>query len=242
MNTIFSKEEDIILNAEKLISLKQFNSEEDEINYTNLLNEYKDLLKQMMKVVKMSDITQLELKTISDNLEIISQKDVLTGLYNRRHFNEAYDREWKSSIRSKTPLSLIMADIDYFKKYNDTYGHLKGDECLTAIAKEINKNAKRPRDVVSRFGGEEFIIISPETDIDGAVFLAKSILKTVKDLNLEHQTSPISKSVTLSIGLVSIIPNVNDNMDLFLKMVDDALYEAKNHGRNCFKIYNNPTE
>ena len=240
MDTIFSKEEDIILNAKKLISLKQFKSIEDETNYINLLNEYKDLLKQMMKVVKIADITQLELKTISDNLEVISQIDVLTGLYNRRYFNEAYDRELKSSILLKTPISLVMIDIDYFKKYNDTYGHLKGDECLAAIAKEIKQNVRKPRDVVSRFGGEEFIMILTETDINSAVFVAKVLLEAIENLNIAHQSSLISKRVTLSIGIASVIPNENIDMDLFLKMADDALYEAKNHGRNCFKVYTPP--
>lgn len=238
MDNIFSKEEEIISNAEKLISLKQFSSIEDEINYTNLLNEYKDLLKQMMKVVKMADITQLDLKTISDNLEIISQIDVLTELYNRRYFNEAYDREWKNSILLQTPISLVMIDIDYFKKYNDTYGHLKGDECLATVAKQIGKSARKTRDVVSRFGGEEFIIILPETDINGAALIAKSLIKDIQNLNIAHKSSPISEKVTLSIGLASMIPNENMDMDVFLKMADDALYEAKNDGRNCFKIHN----
>lgn len=238
MDNIFSKEEGVISKAEKLISLKQFKSIEDETNYINLLNEYKDLLKQIMKVVKISDITQLELKTISDNLEMISQIDVLTEIYNRRYFNEAYDREWKSAIRLKTPISLVMIDIDYFKKYNDTYGHLKGDECLAAIAKEIKQSSRKPRDVVSRFGGEEFIMILPETDIDSAVFIAKALLKAVENLNIVHESSPIAKRVTLSIGIASIIPNDNINMDTFLKMTDDTLYEAKNDGRNCFKVYN----
>lgn len=238
MDNIFSKEEEIISNAEKLISLKQFNSIEDEINYTNLLREYKDLLKQMMKVVKMADITQLDLKTISDNLEIISQMDVLTGLYNRRYFNEAYDREWKNSILLKTPLSLVMIDVDYFKKYNDTYGHLKGDECLVALARQIRKNARKTRDVVSRFGGEEFIIILPETDINSAVLTARSMIKDVENLNIAHESSPVRKIVTLSVGIASMIPSENMDIDVFLKMADDALYEAKNSGRNCLKIYN----
>jgi diguanylate cyclase (GGDEF)-like protein len=131
-----------------------------------------------------------------------------------------------------------MIDVDHFKKYNDTYGHLKGDECLVAIAKEIKQNTRKPRDVVSRFGGEEFIMILPETDINGAVFVAKTLIEAIENLNIAHQSSPISKRATLSIGLASIVPNENMNMDIFLKMADDALYEAKNDGRNCFKIYN----
>lgn len=242
MNNIFSKEQSVISKAEKLISSKSFKCHEDELNYRNLLNEYKDLLKQTMKMIKISDITQLELKNISDNFEVISQIDVLTGLHNRRYFNEVYDKEWKNSIITKTPISLAMIDIDYFKKYNDTYGHLKGDVCLTSVAKEIKKSVIRPRDVLARFGGEEFIAFLPETDKDGAVSLANSLLKAVEALDIEHQSSSIAKRVTLSIGLVSMIPNENDNMDVFLKMADDALYEAKKAGRNCFKIYNSSTE
>jgi diguanylate cyclase (GGDEF) domain len=188
-------------------------------------------------MIKMADKTQLELKTISDNFEIISHIDVLTGLYNRRYFNEAYDREWKNSIIAKTPISLIMIDIDYFKKYNDTYGHLKGDECLATVSKEIKQSARKPTDIVSRFGGEEFIMILPKTDINNAVLLAKSILKAVENLNIAHESSSINKRITLSIGIASMIANENVNMDIFLKMADDALYEAKNNGRNCIKIY-----
>lgn len=237
MNDIFSKERNVISKAEEIILSSGFKSIEDEINYRSLLDEYKDLLRQMMKVVKISDLIELDLKTISDNLGVISQIDVLTELYNRRYFNEAFDREWKSAVRSRTPISLMMIDVDYFKKYNDTYGHLKGDECLTVIAKEIKELAKRPRDVVSRFGGEEFIMILPETDIVGAVYLSNTLLKAIENLNIEHKSSPIANKVTLSIGLVSVIPDEKDDMDILLKMADDALYEAKKAGRDCFKIY-----
>jgi len=129
MDNIFSREEQIISRAEALLGANSFQSAKDASNYRVLLDEYKILLRQMMKIVKMADKTQLDLKIVSEKLDRLSHIDVLTGLYNRRYFNEPYVKEWNSAVRSQKELAIIMIDIDYFKKYNDTYGHLQGDEC-----------------------------------------------------------------------------------------------------------------
>lgn len=237
MLNIFTKEEQVVLSAEYILSAGQLKSLEDEEVYRSLLEEYKTLLKQMMRMVKMSDMMQLELKNLSSKLEVASQIDVLTGLYNRRYFNEAYHKEWKNALRNQNNMALIMIDIDYFKKYNDTYGHMQGDECLAAIANEIKQTVKRPRDVAARFGGEEFMVLLPETNREGAGFIAEKLLSGIRRLNMEHIGSPVHKIVTVSIGVAVVIPDESINMDNFLIMTDSALYTAKNEGRNCYRFY-----
>ncbi|PKM90611.1 MAG: hypothetical protein CVU87_01990 [Firmicutes bacterium HGW-Firmicutes-12] len=236
MKNIFVKEEQVVEEAEKLLSAKQFTGEEDAQNYGALLAEYKSLLNQMIKVVKISDIMQSELKTMSDNFEETSRIDVLTGIYNRRYFNESYLREWKNAVRTKTYLAVLMLDIDYFKNYNDTYGHLQGDECLKAVAKGIQQAIKRPRDIVTRYGGDEFVVLLPETEAKGATCVAQTIIDNIESLALEHSGSPINHKVTVSIGVSSIIPDKSiKKVDSLLSIADTALYMAKEQ-RNCFKL------
>lgn len=238
MMNIFTEEEQVVLHAEELLAANGYDANIDAANYRLLLEEYKKLLKQMMKMVKMADMTELELKNISSKLEVASQTDILTGLYNRRYFNGAYQREWKNALRTNTSIALMMVDIDYFKKYNDTYGHLQGDESLAAVAREIQRVVKRPRDVAARFGGEEFVVLLPETENEGASYLAQKILEGIRKLALEHTGSPLYKMVTVSIGLAALVPNHTLTMDDFLNMTDSALYIAKKAGRNCFRLYN----
>ena len=237
MKNIFTKEEQVITLAEEKLSSNRLNTVEDEENYRALLEEYRTLLKQMMRVVKMSDRMQLELKTMSNKLKIASQTDVLTGLYNRRYFNEQYLKEWKNAERTQTDIALLMLDVDYFKKYNDTYGHLQGDDCLVALCREIQRAVRRPRDIAARFGGEEFIMLLPETGREGAISVARGLLSGIESLALEHAGSPIKNMVTVSIGVAVIVPEDGFTMDSLLNMVDSALYNAKDEGRNCFRVY-----
>jgi diguanylate cyclase (GGDEF)-like protein len=184
---------------------------------------------------KMSDLMHSEVKVLSYELEKMSNIDVLTNLYNRRFFNEMYQKEWYSALRSKASLAIIMIDIDYFKKYNDTYGHLQGDKCLKAVAEAIQESVKRPRDIVVRYGGEEFVILLPESSIDGAIHIAKTVLSNVEALILSHVASPLYGKVSVSIGVAALIPT-NDNIpDLLLHTMDEALYRAKGDGRNCIR-------
>ena len=235
MDNIFNNEEKVVQEAEELLNNNVFTSTSDSDIYKNLLEEYKKLLKQIMRMVKMSDLMHLELKGLSYNLERMSNIDVLTDLYNRRFFNEMYQREWYSALRSKVSLAIIMIDVDYFKKYNDTYGHIQGDKCLKAVAEAIQKSVKRPRDIVVRYGGEEFVILLPESDKDGAAHIASTVLSSVDELDLLHLASPVYRKVSVSIGIAAVIPTYNDVPDLLLHMMDDALYRAKKDGRNCFR-------
>lgn len=238
MDDIFSKEEKVIKQAEDYISFHHFNTQTQEENYRTMLNEYKKLLKQMKRLVKMSDSVQLELKNLSDKLQVASQTDPLTGLFNRRVFDEVYLREWKNALRSKINIALIMIDIDYFKKYNDTYGHLLGDECLKAVARQIQDAVKRPRDVAARFGGEEFVILLPETDSEGAAMVAQRIISGIASLNMEHAGSPLINRVTISLGIAAIVTDENYTMAGLLSNADTALYNAKEGGRNGYRVYN----
>lgn len=241
MKELFEKEEQAAAVAEELLGSNCFSSVEDEENYRFLYQEYKTLLRQMMRVVRLSDLMQLELKTMAEKLEGVSQIDWLTELFNKRYFNEACIKEWRNANRLNCSLALIMIDIDYFKKYNDTYGHLQGDECLKTVALEINNSVRRPRDIVARFGGEEFVVLLPETGIEGATLIAQNVLANVEKLAIEHKGSALSgKVVTVTIGVTAAFPGEIDAMESLLKQVDHALYVAKNEGRNCLRVYKSP--
>ncbi len=236
MDNIFKREEAIIAKAKATLA-QPFQSAEDADKYRTLLEEYEILLRQLMKIVKMADRTQLDLKTVSEKLNRLSHIDALTGLFNRRYFNEVYVREWDSAVRSQTEIALVMIDIDYFKKYNDTYGHLQGDNCLRSVAKGIRASVKRPRDIVARFGGEEFVVLLPETGVKGAVSIAQSIIEQVKKLGIEHAASPWKKIVTVSLGVAAILPQDNLAKEELINNSDKALYLAKSSGRNCYRLY-----
>jgi diguanylate cyclase (GGDEF)-like protein len=238
MKNIFTNEEKVIDTAEKVIHSKHINAVVDLENYNYLLEEYRVLLKQIKTMTKASDKMQSEMKSLKEHIEISSRMDDLTGLYNRKYFNEAYLKEWKNACRMMTPLSLMIIDIDYFKNYNDKFGYLKGDNCLADVAKGIHRIVERPRDIVARYGGDEFVVILPDTNIEGTEFLAESILEEIKKLNFEHSGSSEYKKVTVSIGAVSLIPNDNNSMDTIIKMMEEALQSAKDDGRNCYRIYN----
>ena len=163
--------------------------------------------------------------------------DALTGIPNRRSFSERLLSEFNRSLRDRYPLSVIMGDIDYFKLYNDTYGHAEGDECLKRVAKTIEKTLKRPGDFCARYGGEEFIIILPATDRKGAEVIADDIRNNIMALDIPHENSPDYEVVTISLGIGTKDHGVSITHDELLKMADDALYIAKAKGRNRVEVY-----
>ncbi len=165
-------------------------------------------------------------------LTVLSNQDGLTLLANRRMFDEMLEREWYRSVRSQTPLSLILCDVDYFKIYNDTYGHAKGDGCLRRVASGLKKAVKRPMDLAARYGGEEFVVLLPNTDAHGALRVAKLIQSELQALQLEHCGSRVSPFVTLSLGVTSLVPSVGVTPEILLETADAGLYEAKQKGRN----------
>jgi len=198
-------------------------------NQNKIIEQQKTLLE-----IKIKELS--ELRAANFNLENLSYTDGLTGISNRRSFDSYIEMSWNNCLNSSKPLSLIMMDIDYFKLYNDNYGHIKGDDCLKAVAKELSKSAKRTLDLSARYGGEEFVIILPETHKEGAEIIAEEIRKNIINLDIPHESSPISKNVTLSLGVTTMVPNNQHTISEFINDADKALYEAKNLGRNrtCF--------
>ncbi|OTG80481.1 sensor domain-containing diguanylate cyclase [Acinetobacter sp. ANC 5054] len=175
-----------------------------------------------------------QLQKLQRQLEEYSYKDGLTGIANRRLFDEFYQREWLNAIRMQKPLSLILLDLDYFKQYNDLNGHVIGDTCLRQIAKSLESCCSRPRDLVARYGGEEFAWILPETNEAAARLMADRIMDAVKAARLPHKASAVSDLVTLSMGIKTITPTELDNRMQFLDQVDKNLYVAKHQGRNRY--------
>ncbi len=164
--------------------------------------------------------------------ENYSYIDGLTGIPNRRRFEEYFAQEFKRILRSQGVLSLAMLDIDYFKQYNDYYGHAAGDKALQQVAKLLQKNLKRSTDLVARYGGEEFVLVLPDTSDEQAVEIAHQILLDLSTLNIAHEFSSVAQHITLSIGIISCQPTNQINRNALLKQADQNLYSAKAAGRN----------
>ncbi|MCD8512546.1 MAG: diguanylate cyclase [Nitrincola sp.] len=182
-------------------------------------------------IVKARVRTHMDLKVKKDLLEKMSHIDGLTEVANRRSFDLQYEKELKRAQRNQQPLSLIMLDIDFFKPYNDHYGHGKGDECLIKVASELQSIICRPGDLFARYGGEEFVALLPETDAVGARKIAEAMRAKIDSLGLLHEYSAIADHVTMSAGFAVKQPNLKSGETL-LEMADKALYRAKAAGRN----------
>ncbi|MCP3900543.1 MAG: diguanylate cyclase [Desulfobacteraceae bacterium] len=174
------------------------------------------------------------LKETNKKLKKQANIDGLTQISNRRFFNETLQKEWRRMQRSQKPIGLLMIDIDFFKLYNDNYGHAQGDECLKQIAKTIKSCARRSHDLAARYGGEEFAYILPETDLKGAAQVADSVLNAIRDLKIPHEYSKVANIATVSIGCFSMIPTTNDKQSDLIIKADQLLYKSKESGRNRF--------
>lgn len=178
-----------------------------------------------------------QLQKANKQFKQLAWLDPLTQIFNRRYFDLQINKEWLRLKRNRdriSSLSLILCNVDYFKLYNDTYGHQQGNECLKNVASALGHVIKRPADILARYGGEEFVIILPDTPLAGAIQLAEAMRVAIKDLNIPHSNSSVDSMVTISLGIASIIPNLDNTPTLLIEEADRALYLAKNNGRDCF--------
>lgn len=198
-------------------------------------------LQSKLQAMRRINGIRTELVRMRDALESAATSDSLTGLANRRRFDEVLRQEWLRACRERTPLSLIMLDVDYFKKYNDHYGHHQGDLCLAAVARSLASIVHRPADLVARYGGEEFVMLLPSTPLVGAAHVAQRLCTTVADQGVPHAQSPIARHVTISVGVAADEPALagycgGDGIPVpalaLLQRADKALYAAKRAGRN----------
>jgi diguanylate cyclase (GGDEF)-like protein/PAS domain S-box-containing protein len=195
-------------------------------------------LNRNTQVIVMEDITlrekaKRELIEAKNKLEVLSRIDGLTNVYNRRYFDEILHQEWRRLKREKGDLAMLFCDIDYFKDFNDTYGHLEGDQCLKDIALAIKSILQRPSDIVARYGGDEFVAILPNTTLEGAMHIAEEIRDSICRLAIANEKSLIADYVTVTFGASSGIPGDEMTEDKFIWLADKALYESKKKGRNC---------
>jgi|GEM_PF-871715 len=182
-------------------------------------------------------LTEHQLARVNRELRQLSLQDALTGIANRRMFDQIIQKELERANRNQQQLSLMMIDIDYFKLYNDSYGHLAGDDCLKKVASVLTNVAKRPADLVARFGGEEFVILLPESENDHANYLAELCCDSVKEQKISHRASKVAHILTISAGVASVMPTPNLQVKELIELADKALYEAKEGGRNKFISY-----
>ncbi|MEG4316729.1 sensor domain-containing diguanylate cyclase [Pseudomonas sp. FIP_A4] len=176
--------------------------------------------------------TEQQLLQLQKQLEELSYQDGLTGVANRRMFDNRLQMEWSNAQRNSLPLSLILLDIDYFKQYNDHYGHVRGDDCLKSVGQALSGAAVRPRDLLARYGGEEFVLLLPETDAQAAAQVAERCRQLIRGQNIQHAHSQVAPLLTISLGVSTLIPGPLDQPQAFLERVDRLLYKAKHQGRN----------
>ena len=204
------------------------------VNVQNPLNIiFKELNEKEEKILTLLS----ELENEKNAALQASLTDGLTGIYNRRYFNEIILQIFNSAKREKEELSIIMIDIDFFKSYNDYYGHIRGDECLSKVANTLKNELNRATDIVARYGGEEFIVVLEKTNKAGALLIANKICAAVYELKIEHLKSECSKYVTISVGVISIFDIYSETVEAAISLADKALYQAKNNGRNRVEYY-----
>ncbi|MEG3638027.1 diguanylate cyclase [Magnetococcus sp. PR-3] len=183
-------------------------------------------------VVRSRVKTHIDLKQHKDMLERMVIQDGLTGIANRRRFDQFLAYEWERALRYQRTFSLMLMDIDYFKRYNDHYGHTDGDSCLKQVADAIANAMPRPMDLAARYGGEEFACVLPETCHEGAVTVANRVLHGIRELEIPHGPSDIAPYVTISVGISSVLPSQDGDANHLVERADQALYQAKDKGRN----------
>jgi diguanylate cyclase (GGDEF)-like protein len=178
-----------------------------------------------------------DLASANRELEKLSRQDGLTGIANRRYFDSYLLTEVRRATREQAPVSLILSDVDHFKAFNDCYGHQAGDDCLRRVAAALSSAGRRPADLAARYGGEEFAMVLPGTALEGAVDVAKAVSRVIGGLAIPHARSAVDQSVTLSQGIVSLVPEKETTSEHLIQHADQALYQAKQQGRNRYVVF-----
>lgn len=186
----------------------------------------------LYETTRVMENIMLELQTVNGKLKDLSMEDEVTGIANRRCLENYLAKEWWHALREKKIMTFIMVDVDYFKLYNDTYGHLAGDECLKKVAAVLDHSVKRNSDIKARYGGEEFAVVLYAADYAGGQKVAEKIRLAVEELQIPHSASAISSYVTISLGVATMMPDPDSSYETLIKKADDALYRAKREGRN----------
>ncbi len=206
-------------------------------------SDLENINKKLKEELELKDKIENELRKSQESLlqhnqtlQQLSILDALTGVFNRRYFDETLDKEVKRSAREKQELCLLMMDIDYFKNFNDTYGHQAGDDCLKRVSNALDNNLHRPADFIARYGGEEFAVVLPGTSSQGGIQVAESLRSAVSGLSIPHKSSKTIDHVTVSIGLAYGIPHSIHSEKNLIACADRALYKAKDQGRNRIEL------
>lgn len=216
-----------IANEQLMISLQR---EKDQVLSLNA--QLKQDLRRGKRTAQKLLADKNHAEELAEKLFELSSNDALTGLANRRSFDEQLTQEWSRARRLNTPISLLIVDIDHFKLLNDHYGHHYGDECLVKVAEALRNEVNRPTDFVARYGGEEFVVILTGTPLEAALGIAESMRAAVEDVNMLHDYSPVRPCVTVSLGVASVVPTLESQAEALFQSADQALYEAKRAGRN----------
>lgn len=193
---------------------------------------FSSTVKKLNAEIMHSNLLREKLELANKEAEEIARLDGLTGIPNRRHMDEYLYSEWQRALRDQNPISVVLLDIDFFKPFNDNYGHQFGDDALARVAKCLQRQIHRPADMVARYGGEEFLIILPDTPVGGAYSLAEKMCQQVHELEIPNSGSQVSDYLTISCGVASLIPDESTPLDRVIHFADKALYEAKEKGRN----------
>ena len=211
----------------------------NQLSIGNLLKMFQEQNEFLAKEILDRRRAEKELRKANDQLARLNEElarlvslDGLTQVANRRHFDTYLDQEWRRLAREQLPLTIIMGDVDYFKAYNDTYGHLAGDDCLRKVAQTLAQTVKRAADLVARYGGEEFVVMLPNTDVEGGLQVAEAMRQAVEHLNIPHTESDHAGIVTISFGLATTTPDIIYSANVLISQADKALYQAKARGRN----------
>ena len=193
--------------------------------------------REMKKLQEQLKKSNRKLEESNEFLQRLSILDGLTGIANRRHFDEILQHEWKIGLRANLGLSVILLDIDYFKKFNDNYGHQGGDDCLKEVAATLSDSLHRPGDFLARYGGEEFVAILPNTDAKGAAIIAEQMRANIEAKNIPHAHSDVADHVSISLGVAAMLPDKSSSPENLVARADEALYKAKEEGRNRYVVY-----